>query len=80
MKNVEIIRYFIVVIIIILISTINHLDRKNKVRIQLLMNGLLNKFLLIFLIFLITMYDYMIGLVLFILFFSIHYSNKLIIN
>ena len=77
MKNVEIIRYFIVVIIIILISTINHLD---KVRVQLLMNGLLNKFLLIFLIFLITMYDYMIGLFLFILFFSVYYSNKLTIN
>ena len=77
MKNVEIIRYFIIVIIIILISTINHLD---KVRVQLLMNGLINKFLLIFLIFLITMYDYMIGLVLFILFFSIYYSNKLTIN
>lgn len=70
---IEYIKLTIIGILIALIATVDKLDNKKKLKIKLLNYGLINKILLIFLIFLVSMWDFSIALLLFILFFTILY-------
>jgi hypothetical protein len=73
---IEYIKIIIIIILIVLIASLNSLSAKNKFRLELITYGLINNFLLIFMIFLISMWDFRIAILLLILFFSIIYSNK----
>lgn len=65
-----------VLVLLILISIIPVLDNKNKFRIEMLTNGVINKFIILGLAFYITTLDTKVGIFSFVLAFSLIYTGS----
>ena len=76
MKSINIFVYLLILLIAIIIVVYPKLDTKHKFRLDMVCNGLLNKFLILLIIVLITMRDHKIGILCIILFFSVLYQNR----
>lgn len=76
MKSINIFVYLLILLIAIIIVVYPKLDKKHKFRLDMVCNGLLNKFLILLIIVLITMRDHKIGILCIILFFSVLYQNR----
>ena len=76
LDSINIYFYLLILLISIIIVIYPKLNKKHKFRLDLMCNGLLNKFLILLIIVLLTMRDHKIGIVCIILFFSVLYENR----
>ena len=66
----------LVILLSLLVVMIPNIEEKNKFRLNMICNGLLNKLLLLLLLVFIIIYDYKVGLVALLLLFSILYMDN----